>query len=137
MTVAVNDNDNDSNNFKLQKNFTWWLFTALTIYSNNCIRIVEKGSKIITILIIITIAITIIIIIMMMMMMMMLMMLNLSSVMKCEKWTVWHDTNVGQRKKSDSPTGMEPITSRTPGDALSTELQENTESNVIGSMINE
>ena len=55
----------------------------------------------------------------------------------CEKWTVWHDTNVGQRKKSDSPTGMEPITSRTPGDALSTELQENTESNVIGSMINE
>ena len=41
----------------------------------------------------------------------------LSSVMKCEKWIDQHDTSVEQRKKkkSESPTGMEPITSRSHG----------------------
>ena len=39
----------------------------------------------------------------------------LSSVMKCERWIDQHDTSVGQRKKSESPTGIEPMTSRAQG----------------------
>ena len=35
------------------------------------------------------------------------------------------------KEKSESPTGIEPMTSRTPGGALSTELRELTESKVI------
>ena len=38
----------------------------------------------------------------------------LSSVIKCEGWNIQSDTSVGQ-KKSESPTGIEPMTSRTPG----------------------
>ena len=41
----------------------------------------------------------------------------LSSVMKCENWTDQHDTCMSeeQRKKSEFPTGIEPMTSQTPG----------------------
>ena len=33
----------------------------------------------------------------------------------CERWIDQHDTSVGQRK-NESPTGIEPMISRTPGD---------------------
>ena len=33
----------------------------------------------------------------------------------CEKWTDQHDMSVAQRNKSESPTGMEPVTSQTSG----------------------
>ena len=46
----------------------------------------------------------------------------------CENWTDQIDTNMGQRKKSEFPTGIEPMTYWTPGGALSTELQELMES---------
>ena len=41
----------------------------------------------------------------------------LSSVIKSEKWIDQHDKSVGQRKKkkSESPTGIEPINSRSHG----------------------
>ena len=39
----------------------------------------------------------------------------LSSVMKCERWIIQHDTSVGQRKIYESPTGFEPMISRTHG----------------------
>ena len=42
----------------------------------------------------------------------------LGTVIKCEKWTDQHDASVEQIKKSESPTGIEPTTSWTPGSAL-------------------
>ena len=39
----------------------------------------------------------------------------LSAVMKCEMLIDQHDTSAGQRKKSESPTGIEPRTSRIHG----------------------
>ena len=37
---------------------------------------------------------------------------------------IFNIVSVGQRKKSESPAGIEPMTSQTPGGALSTELRE-------------
>ena len=36
-------------------------------------------------------------------------------IFNCENWTDQLDTSMGQRKKSKSPTVIEPVTSRTPG----------------------
>ena len=56
----------------------------------------------------------------------------LSLVMKCEKWIDQHDMTLGQRKKSEFPTGIEPVISpEHQAGALSTEVRQLMESKVI------
>ena len=47
------------------------------------------------------------------------------------KYEIFNMTRAWDKEKSESPTGIEPMTSRTPGGALSTELRELMESKVI------